>query len=71
MHRELRDNMANNFLATSTTHVKTLATVTKAVWHTRDRIRQTRNTINMSSLPQSLAKRKTPGYVRIPTIFRK
>lgn len=45
--------------------------IVKSLWHFRDRVSQARNSVHVSEIPGSLARRRAPGHVRIPSIFTK
>lgn len=45
--------------------------IVKSVWHFRDRVRKIRNSVQASDVSASLAKRRAPGRLQIPTIFKK
>lgn len=57
-------------LGTEVAWVQNDIAIMKAVWHARDRIRRCRDSVDLRKLPESVAKRKAPRHIRIPSIFR-
>lgn len=61
----------DTFCATSVIRVRSRIDIVKGLWNFRDRVRQARDSIQASDVSASVAKRRAPGHVRIPSMFKK
>jgi len=61
----------STFCATSVIRVRSRIDIVKGLWNFRDRVRQARDSIQASDVSASMAKRRAPGHVRIPSVFKK
>jgi hypothetical protein len=45
--------------------------IVKTLWYLRDSLKNVRNTVQVTDIRASLAKRRAPGHVRIPSVFKR
>ena len=69
--REFLKAMTALFPGTSVVRIRGRIDIIKSVWHFRDKSKQIRNSVRSSDISSSLAKRRAPGHIRIPSIFKK
>lgn len=70
--RRLTDKLAAEFPTSAVLRVQSDISIMKIVWSVTERIRKQRNSVNLKDLPNTIARRrKTPGHVRVPSIFQK
>lgn len=59
------------FCGSGIVRIRSRIDIVKTVWQIRDRMRQARDSVEVSDISASVAKRRAPGHVRIPSVFKK
>lgn len=68
--RRLADKLNTEFPGSAVLRAQSDISIMKIVWAITERIRKQRNSVNLKDLPNSIARRKAPGHVRVPSIFQ-